>query len=93
MTKQCRLWDTKTGKHKTTLVGHTASVLSVVYFPDGKTLLSTSNDKTIRLWNANTGKHKLTLVGHTKPVTSVAFSPDGKTFASVGNAILLWRIK
>ena len=35
------------------LEGHSSSVNSVVFSPDGKTLASASGDKTIKLWNLN----------------------------------------
>lgn len=65
-----------------TLTGHTGSVSSVTFNPDGQTLASGSHDETIKLWNLATGKELRTLTGHTKTVTSVAFSPDGQTLAS-----------
>ncbi|KAN0085996.1 Quinonprotein alcohol dehydrogenase-like superfamily [Tylopilus felleus] len=36
-----------------TLYGHTDSVLSVAYSPDGSHIVSGSRDKTIRVWNAS----------------------------------------
>ena len=53
-----RLWDAETGKHKETLTGHTHTVFSVAFNPDGNTIASGSADMTIRLWDAETGKHK-----------------------------------
>ena len=39
-----------TGKERATLKGHKGDVISVVFSPDGKTLASGSDDKTIKLW-------------------------------------------
>ena len=59
------------------------SVNSVVFSPDGKTVVSGSADGTIRLWDAITGAHKKTLTDHNDfPVNSIVFGPDGRTFAS-----------
>ena len=61
-----------------TLTGHTEEVSSVAFSPDGKRIVTGSNDRTARLWDAATGQEILALKGHTLWITSVAFSPDGK---------------
>jgi len=73
---------------------HSGSVNSVAFSPDGKTLASGSDDKTIKLWNLSTDKVISTLTGHSGSVTSVAFSPDGKILASgsADNTINLWNL-
>jgi WD40 repeat protein len=79
-----------------TLTGHSYSVISVAYSPDGQTLASGSDDNTIKLWNVNTGNLLQTLTGHSQQVRSVAYSPDGQTLASGGmydETIKLWDVK
>ncbi|KIO13762.1 hypothetical protein M404DRAFT_595910 [Pisolithus tinctorius Marx 270] len=43
------------GWWKSPLEGHTDSINSVGYSPDGSHVVSSSSDKTIRIWNARTG--------------------------------------
>ncbi|BAZ21720.1 WD-repeat protein [Kalymmatonema gypsitolerans NIES-4073] len=74
------------------LKGHTDTVTSVKFSPDGKTVASASYDGTVKLWNATTEREIKTLTGHRYPVTSVIFSPDGKTVASASHngTVKLW---
>jgi WD40 repeat protein len=69
-------------KESTSETGHKYRVTSVAFSPDGLTLVSGSEDKTIKLWNVATGDLKATFDGHTDGINSVAFSPDGMTLAS-----------
>lgn len=75
-------------------VGHTGPVTSVEFSPDGRTVLTGSDDKTARLWDINTGREILRFVGHLGPVQSVAFSPDGRTVltGSGDGTVRLWDL-
>ena len=65
------------------LQGHTSSVSSVAFSPDGRHIVSGSQDYTIQVWDAQTGAQVGNpLEGHTKSVNSVAFSPDGRHIVS-----------
>src|SRR5690606_33174830 len=59
------------------LEGHTDSVTSVAFSPDGTKVLTGSIDNTAKLWDASTGTEIRTFAGHGSSVLSVAFSPDG----------------
>lgn len=77
-----------------TLTGHSDFVRSVLVSPDGQTLFSGSDDKTIKIWELSTGKLIRTLSGHTHYIYALAISPDGKTLFSTGadNNIKIWEL-
>jgi WD40 repeat protein len=65
-----------------TLKGHTKSVRSVAFSPDGKRIVSGSQDNMVKVWDATNGQETLTLNRHQDVVRSVAFSPDGQRIVS-----------
>lgn len=86
-----KLWDISTGECLRTLTGHTGSVWSVAFSPDGQMLASSSHDRPAKLWNVETGRCLRTLEGHTSQVGSVVFSPDGQVATNSQDAtIRLW---
>jgi WD40 repeat protein/transcriptional regulator with XRE-family HTH domain len=97
------LWDVSAAEPGTELgrfEGHTGWVNSVVFSPDGKTILSGSGDGTLILWSVDTGDVIRRFEGHTGGVNNVALSPDtpegagGQTALSGSDdsTLILWDV-
>lgn len=66
-----RLWDAKSGKGITKLVGHTDNVRDILISDDGDTLLTASSDQTIKVWSIAAGRCIHTLTMHNDSVWSM----------------------
>jgi WD40 repeat protein/serine/threonine protein kinase len=77
-----KVWDSATGKEIRTLLGHSGPISGVAFSADGKSLASTSWDRTVRVWDTSTWEPRHILRGHTGYTGGVAFSPDGRLLAS-----------
>lgn len=96
-----RIWDVATGTELTSLEG-TGPNAAVALSPDGKLILTGSNEKTAIIWKQSEDPHQgtktadwiavQTLQGHNSEITAVAVSPDGK-YLLTGDAVgvcFLW---
>jgi hypothetical protein len=86
------LWDLATAKVVATLRGHSESVLSAGFPPDGRAL-ATGGDWTVRVWDLATGKETARFRGDSD-VTGVAFSPDGRRVAAAeaDGVVRIWDV-
>ena len=62
---------------------HSATIRSIAFSPDGRTLASGSYDKTIKLWDMKTGETTHVIKGHTDRVWRVCFSPRRATIGKL----------
>ena len=72
---------------------HEGEIFSVAFSPDGKSILTGSNDNTVRLTDLQ-GNILQVFKRHEAAVTSVAFSPDGKNIltGSLDKTAILWDL-
>ncbi|KAJ1456270.1 WD40-repeat-containing domain protein [Pelagophyceae sp. CCMP2097] len=91
------VWQDRILKGTAIFEGHTDSTNCCAFSPDGKRLVTASDDGTARLWDAETGALQATLEGHTGGVDSCAcaFSPSGERIvtASYDETAQLWDAK
>ena len=59
------------------MLAHQGSVAAVAFSPDGKTVLTGSQDHTAQLWDASTGEAIGPPLKHRGAVGAATFSPDG----------------
>lgn len=67
---------------KYVLSGHSDSVTSVFWSPDGTQLVSGSRDNTAKIWLVASQQNTATYTGHSAPVRCVVWSPEGTRLAS-----------
>jgi WD40 repeat protein/transcriptional regulator with XRE-family HTH domain len=77
------------------MIGHREASRGAAFAPDGRTLATTSDDRTVQMWDvANPEQPVLltTLTGHTGPVYDARFSPDGRFVTTAGRdaALRFW---
>lgn len=99
--KSVKVWDNATGKLLRTFSDHRDEVTSVVFLPDGVTVISAGGgvgaegDNSIRIWDARTGQIFRTLIGHMAKITSLALAVDGKTAltSSLDGTYKVWDVE
>ncbi len=78
---------------KKELNGHRQSIRFVDFSPDGKLLLTFSNDSTVIIWKSN-GDKLLHLQQFNTNIQSAQFSPNGQHILTAsGNSVELWNLQ
>ncbi len=75
-------------------IAHESPVFTVKFSPDGKSLVTGSEDRLIRVWDTDKVTRAKTLRKHKDSVTEIDFSPDGKSLVSGSpdGTIYVWDI-
>src|SRR6185295_16204960 len=67
----------KTGREVRRFVGHTDGITAARFSPDGRLVLTVSEDQTARLWRTSTGIEICRLISF-RDGTWVVVTPDGR---------------
>jgi RNA polymerase sigma factor (sigma-70 family) len=79
-----RLWDIQTAKEVLQRPTHYASIRALAFTPDGKSLVSGSENRSVRLWDVASGRQLREFASHRWRCDSVAVTPDGSAILSGG---------
>ena len=82
--REAIVWNSRSGRVLSRLVGHTGDVNAAVFSGDGRFIATAGGDAAVRVWNAGTGESLAVLHPHAGPVGDVAFSPSGEQILSTG---------
>src|SRR5262245_27397044 len=82
-------------KERIVIKGHEGLLWSASFAPDGRRVVTASEDKTARIWDAGNGDQLAILRGHTEPVRLASFSPDGRQLitVSIDKTVRLWNVE
>ncbi|KAM0683755.1 WD repeat-containing protein 5 [Mitosporidium daphniae] len=80
---------------KYSLSGHSQSISSVKFSPDGNYLGTASLDKTVKIWRVSDGRLEKTLEGHSGGISDIAWSNDSKLICSASDdtTLILWNVE
>lgn len=83
-----RIWDMTLGKEIASFTAHESEINSLHYSPDGRYLISSSDDSTVKIWNAYDFS-LLKTIRSPKPEWEAIFTPDSKQIVVGGKDSLI----
>lgn len=83
-----KVWDMTLGKEIASFTAHEDEINSLHYSPDGRYLISSSDDSTVRIWNAY-DYSLLKTIRSKKPEWDAIFTPDTKQIVAGGKDSLI----
>ncbi len=88
-----QIWSASDGRPIGPKLMHGDGVLFASFSPDGRRVVTASEDFTAIIWDALTGRQLISPVEHKEKVRTASFSPDGKWFvtASADKTARVWN--
>lgn len=88
------LWDVVARRTLWTSRGHTSSVNTLGFSPDGKTLVSGGEEGSVRFWDVTDGREIDRIEPGRGPVVSIVLTPDARSLViGSGDSLWLWDIR
>jgi len=88
------IWDVSSGDRIQILKGHSKNIISLSFTPDGRYIISGSQDKSVKIWDYVTGICRFNYEGFASNFCNVICNSNGKMVLSgfSDNIIKLWEI-
>ncbi|NOK63454.1 MAG: hypothetical protein GFH25_541276n7 [Chloroflexi bacterium AL-N10] len=79
---------------RASLEGHTAPIRATAWSPNGRWVLTGSDDTTVRVWDPTSGEQVGTFEGHTQPIRAIAWGPNSESVitGSADQTARIWHV-
>ena len=80
------MWNVRTRKLVTVLVGHLTAVTSAAFSRDGRWIVTAGKDGSARIWGYPSGVQRAELLGHSASLSGAEFDPTGAALVLTSSA-------